>query len=187
MDGHRALALVLSPVTVGLLAVLAIGFKEGDSLGLLLSIIFIVLMPIADVIRRYLRGEIDILVPERSMRGKFFLQASLSYSIGFILLRFFGSRTLSTLALTYLFVSLALMLINRGVTKISVHMAGITGPATFLLYSGNELGYPMILLIPILAWSRWKSGSHTIGQVILGILVSLLITLMTCSLLRLED
>ncbi len=187
MDGHRALALILSPVTVSLLAVLAIGLRERDSLGLLLSIIFIVLMPIVDVIRRYLRGEMDILVPERSVRGKFFLQASLSYSAGFILLKLFGSRTLSALALTYLFVSLTFMLINRRITKISVHMAGITGPATFLLYSGNELGYPMILLIPILAWSRWKSGSHTIGQVILGILVSSLITSMTCSFLKIED
>lgn len=180
MDAHRALALLLSPVTIGLIAVLTLGASEGNLLSILTSLAFIVILPVADVIRRYLKGEIDILVPERSIRGKFFAQASLSYLIGFILLKLIGSKTLSLLSLTYLLVSLALIAINRGVTKISVHMAGITGPATFLIYLGDSVGYAMTLLIPLLAWSRWRSGSHTIGQVILGSLVSSLITIGTC-------
>ncbi|MEM3371387.1 MAG: hypothetical protein QXO55_02055 [Candidatus Korarchaeum sp.] len=186
LDAHRTLALLLSPVTVGLIAVLTLSLSEG-SLVILISLVFIVVVPIADVIRRYLKGEIDILVPERSMRGKFFAQASLSYLIGFILLRLAGSKMLSLLSLTYLLVSLALIVINRRITKISVHMAGITGPATFLIYFGNYLGYAMTLLIPLLAWSRWRSGSHTLGQVILGSLVSFLITLSTCHVLHIIE
>ncbi|MDW8035682.1 MAG: hypothetical protein RMI85_04425 [Candidatus Korarchaeum sp.] len=87
MDAHRALALLLSPVTIGWIAVLTLGLSEGNLLSIFISLAFIVVIPIADVIRRYLKGEIDILVPERSVRGKFLAQASLSYLIGFILLR----------------------------------------------------------------------------------------------------
>lgn len=180
MDAHRTLALLLSPVTMSLVAVLTLGLPERNPLSILISLVFIVVLPVSDLIRRYLRGEIDILVPERSIRGKFFTQASLSYLAGFILLNSIGSKTLSLLSLVYLLVSLALIAINRGVTKISVHMAGITGPATFLICLGDGVGYAMTLLIPLLAWSRWRSGSHTLGQVILGSLVSSLITVGTC-------
>lgn len=180
MDAHRTLALLLSPVTVGLIAVLTLGSSERSPLNVLISLVFIVVIPVADVIRRYLKREIDILVPERSIRGKFFAQASLSYLIGFIILRLTGSKMLSLLSLTYLLVSLALIVINKRITKISVHMAGITGPAAFLIYFGNSVGYAITPLIPLLAWSRWRSGSHTPGQVILGSLVSFLITIGTC-------
>ncbi len=184
MNTHRTLALLLSPVTIGLVAVLTLGLSERNPLSILISLVFIVTIPVVNVIRKHLRGEMDILVPERSVRGKFFAQASVSYLIGFILLRLISSKALSLLSLTYLFVSLALMAINERATKISVHMAGITGPATFLIYFGSGVGYAITLLIPLLAWSRWRSGSHTLGQVILGSLISFLITISTCHLSR---
>jgi len=187
LDLHRTLALTLSPVTVGLITVLALGLSEGSLVSTLVSLVFIVILPVADVIRRYLKGEIDILVPERSVRGVFFAQASFSYSVGFVLLKLMNSRLLSLLSLTYLLVSLSLILINRKVTKVSVHMAGITGPATFLIYFGSGLGYAMALLIPLLAWSRWRSGSHTPGQVVLGSVVSFLITIGVCHTLQVTD
>lgn len=181
MEVHRAFALLLSPVTFSLAAVLALGFIEGSLLATAVALVFIVVLPIADVIRRYLKGEVDILVPERSMRGRFLIQAALSYSTGFIFLRLLNAKMLSVLALTYLFVSLALIALNKSITKVSVHMAGITGPATFLIYSGiHSIGYAITLLIPLLAWSRWRSGSHTIEQVLLGSAVSFFITLLTC-------
>lgn len=181
MEIHRTFALLLSPVTFSLATVLTLGSIEGKTLATIVSIVFIVVIPVADVIRKHLNGEVDILVPERAMRGRFLIQAAISYSIGFILLKLLNAKMLSLLALTYLFVTLALIVLNKSITKVSVHMAGITGPATFMLYSGiHTLGFAMMLLIPLLAWSRWRSGSHTIDQVLLGSVVSFLITFLTC-------
>ncbi len=181
MDIHRAIALLLSPVTIAAISSLGVYAMYPDPLGLTVALILIVICPVANVVKKSISGEMDILVPDRYARGPFFVQAIACYSIATIVLMALGSCPLAVLSLSYLAVTLAIALINHYATKVSVHMAGLAGPAAFLIILGNyTLGALLMVLVPVLAWSRWRSGSHTPGQILLGVVVSMLITTITC-------
>lgn len=53
--------------------------------------------------------------------------------------------------------------------KISIHMIGITSLVTVLLILYGISIWPIILFIPLVAWSRSTLHRHTIWQMILGI------------------
>ncbi len=182
MSLHKAIALLLSPVTIALVSSLGAYYMEPDPFSLAISLILIVFCPVINVVRKSLKGEVDILVPDRFSRGPFFLQAVICYSMASMLLIMFNYFYMAVLALSYLSVSLAIAILNARVTKVSVHMAGLVGPATFLIYIGSYwLGILLLFLAPLLAWSRWRSESHTLKQVVLGAVVSLVVTLLVCS------
>ncbi|GEM_PF-1040058 len=181
MDTHRAIALLLSPVTIAAISSLGVYAMYPDLLSLIVSFLLIVICPVANVVRKSLSGEMDILVPDRYARGPFFAQAIACYSVATVVLTSLGSCPMAVLSLSYLAVTLAVAVINHCATKVSVHMAGLAGPAAFLMILGNyPLGVLLMALVPVLAWSRWRSGSHTFGQILLGIVVSVLITSATC-------
>lgn len=185
MDAHRALALLLSPATTAIISILGIHSMYPDPVGLILSLALIVVCPVIKVVSKSLSGDMDILVPDRHSRGTFFVQAIICYSSGTILLFALGNRVFGTLSLSYMMVTIVVAIVNRFVTKISVHMAGLAGPATFLILAGNHyLGMFLFTLVPVLAWSRWRSGSHTIMQIALGMMISIVITLATCLAIR---
>jgi membrane-associated phospholipid phosphatase len=60
--------------------------------------------------------------------------------------------------------------------KISVHASGIAGPSTALIYAFGVMAAPLLLLALPVAWARVKLGAHTILQVALGVLLTILIT-----------
>ncbi len=183
MDLHRTMALLLSPVTAALIASLGTYMMEFDPVSLFIALVLIVLCPVTNIVRKSLSGEMDILVPDRFARGPFFIQAIACYSIASVILLAYGSFLMATLSLSYLMVTLVVTVINHWFTKISVHMAGLVGPSVFLLYFGNSLlGSLLLILAPLLGWSRWRSKSHTPSQIILGMAVSIMVTLLTCSL-----
>ncbi len=181
MDVHRAIALLLSPVTIAAISALGVYAMYPDILGLIVSFLLIVICPVANVVKKSLSGEMDILVPDRYARGPFFAQAIACYSVATVTLAILNSYPMAVLSLSYLTVTLAIAVINHYATKVSVHMAGLAGPAAFLMILGNyPLGALLMILVPILAWSRWKSRSHTMVQILLGVMVSVLITSVTC-------
>ncbi len=181
MDLHRVIALLLSPVTVAAISSLGVYAMYPDPLGLIVALLLIVICPVANVVKKSLSGEMDILVPDRYARGPFFVQAIACYSVATVVLAMLDSCPLAVLSLSYLAVTLAIALINHYFTKVSVHMAGLAGPAAFLIILGNHaLGGLLMALVPVLAWSRWRSRSHTPVQILLGVVISVLITSVTC-------
>ncbi len=181
MDTHRTIALLLSPVTIAVLSTLGVYALYPDPIGLIVAIALIVVCPVFNVVRKSVSGEVDILVPDRFSRGPFFAQAMGCYSAATILLLVLGSLPMAVLSLSYLTVTLAVAIVNHYFTKVSVHMAGLAGPTVFLLLIGNySVGIFLMALIPLLAWSRWRSGSHTPTQIALGLVISVMITFLTC-------
>ncbi len=184
MNLHKMIALVLSPVTISLVASLGTYVLDPNPLNLLISIVLVTFCPIISVLRKSITGEIDILVPDRPSRGPFFMQAISCYFLASVIFIILGGRLWAMLSLSYAMVTTVVAYVNQKYTKVSVHMAGLAGPATFLIYINSSwLGCMLLALVPLLAWSRWKSGSHSIAQIALGILVSILVTLAICVLL----
>ena len=59
--------------------------------------------------------------------------------------------------------------------KISGHMTSITFIISLLMYWYGRSVLPLILILPILAWSRVTLKRHTVGEVIGGVVYSIMI------------
>jgi membrane-associated phospholipid phosphatase len=62
---------------------------------------------------------------------------------------------------------LIMFLINQR-WKISAHAAGTAGIAVLMWQLLGASGSPILLIIPLVAWSRVRLGRHTLGQVLAG-------------------
>lgn len=62
---------------------------------------------------------------------------------------------------------LVMFLINQR-WKISAHAAGSAGIAVLICELLGRVGAPVLLIIPLVAWSRVRLGRHSIGQVAAG-------------------
>jgi membrane-associated phospholipid phosphatase len=66
--------------------------------------------------------------------------------------------------------------INRFVSKVSIHTGGMAGLATVLIIFFGRSAFPILLLVPLVAWSRVVLGRHTLPQVVAGALMAMAIT-----------
>ena len=71
---------------------------------------------------------------------------------------------------------LVMFLINQR-WKISAHAAGASGIAVLIWQLFGLASTPVLLLIPIVGWSRVRLGRHTLGQVIAGAVLGSIIFL----------
>ena len=143
-----------------------------------LSILFLSVFPVIYIIFERARGKIDIFVSKLEDRPKFFVPALLSYFTGYLYFELLGISVLSSFLLCYFTVSLATFLVSIK-WKISIHMAGSSGPLAFIYMLFGPLSLPSFLVLPLIAWARIKLGAHTLMQCIAGTLLSIIITILT--------
>jgi membrane-associated phospholipid phosphatase len=62
---------------------------------------------------------------------------------------------------------LVMFLINQR-WKISAHSAGVAGVTVLIWQLLGSAATPILLVIPLVGWSRVRLGRHTLGQVIMG-------------------
>ncbi len=148
-----------------------------------LSILSLSILPILYIITEYRRGRTDIFVTDKDKRPKFFIPALISYAMGALAFTLLGDGVLAAFHLCYLTVTATIFLVSLK-WKISIHTAGIAGPTTFLVYYLGPVYTILYLLIPLAAWSRYKLRAHTIPQLVMGALVALIVTHITCSILE---
>jgi len=120
----------------------------------------------------------EMMVNTMEDRTRPFLGASASYLLGFAALRAMGAPPqMVYLMACYLVNTLAMMLVNLRY-KISVHAAGVAGPATFLVHQYGLAFWPFLLAAVVVSWARYRLGMHTLGQLIWGLLAAGLLTYM---------
>lgn len=101
--------------------------------------------------------------------------------IGLILVQRFGNDLLLNLGLTFYLVALLGSVITI-FWKISVHVAAGTA-ITLVLDFLLSWRFPWLyLIIPVVAWARWQRRKHTIGQLLGGFLLSLVVVLLSFTL-----
>jgi membrane-associated phospholipid phosphatase len=59
--------------------------------------------------------------------------------------------------------------------KISIHASSLAGAATLLTALYGAMMLPAFLLLPLVGWSRVVLGRHTVAQVVVGSLVSIVL------------
>lgn len=145
----------------------------------LIGITVMVLLPGAPLTYALWKGTISFNRTEKEKRLVFYVIGLAGYGAASLIFAYYSSTIMLLVSLSYFFVALACMLINFK-WKISVHTAGIGGPATALTYVYGLAGASAFLLVAALIWARVKLEAHTLPQAVAGALSSSLITLAVC-------
>lgn len=86
----------------------------------------------------------------------------------YFILSFFGTALIHMVFRYLLFLFLGFFLITLR-TKISGHMLATTTVVCFLVYWYGWIAIPLVLFLPLIAWSRLKLKRHTLSEVIWGV------------------
>jgi len=154
-----------------------------DIFTIALSIIFLGIMPIIFIVIQSIRGRIDMFVSQRKERPKYFIPALIGYLTGYILFSLLNKSMLALYHLTYFTVTFTIFLISFK-WKISVHMAGICGPNTFIILTLGEKYIPLYLLSILVGWARYRLKAHTFLQLFMGGIIAIVVTFFTVIYMR---
>lgn len=159
---------------------LAFGWKEAGSRGLIWAVISLLVMtgiPLAYLVIGKRKGWVgDLEMTRRDERPRFILVSLGSDVLALLLLLVFGAPHLLVLmALTYLCLGLAMFTISNS-WKISLHMAGVGGFSTALVFVFGAPAWIAFLSLPLVAWARLHRRKHTPVQLVAGALAGMLIT-----------
>jgi len=135
--------------------------------------------PLAYLVIGIKRGWVsDMELTKRSERPRFILISLASDVLALLLLYFLhGPHLLSLIVLTYFFLAISMLTISS-FWKISMHMAGVGGFSTALLF---VFGIPAIwafLSLPLVAWARLHRRKHTPAQLLAGAMAGALVTIL---------
>ena len=140
-----------------------------------LYILLALIAPVAFLLWQLRQGQItDLDVHFRQQSTWSFAVTSLGFLLAWITLALSGAPPVLLLLVgTGLLQWLTLCLITLH-WKISVHAASIAGTTLFLVWGFGLAATPVVVAVPLVAWSRVKLRRHTPAQVAAGILLGCL-------------
>ncbi|MHB8778904.1 MAG: hypothetical protein ACYC6R_14265 [Anaerolineales bacterium] len=161
---------------------LAFGWIESDTSGLgwaTLILIIVTGIPLAYLVIGIKRGWVsDMEMTERSERPRFILISLGSDVLALLILRILhGPHLLSAIVLTYFCLAITMLTISS-FWKISLHMAGVGGFSTALLYVFGAPAIWAFLSLPLVAWARLHRRKHTPAQLVAGAIAGALVTVL---------
>ena len=145
---------------------------------LALIIPLIVIPPFAYVLWLVHKGDLqDIYMPDRRARLRPLLVLLAWFTICLGLIRYWHAPAIIEVFVLAVVVLVSILSLVTLFWKISFHGATITAAATATLMVAGSTSWPVMLLVPLVGWSRVRLKRHTAGQVISGSLVGALIAL----------
>jgi len=161
---------------------LALGYVSARTLGLLWAILTLLIVtgiPLAYLLIGRKHGWVsDMELSRREERPRFILISLSSDVLALLVLRLLGDpHLLTVIVLTYFCLAIVMFSISS-FWKISMHMAGVGGFSTALVF---VFGVPVLwvfLSLPLVAWARLHRRKHTILQLIAGALAGALVTVL---------
>ncbi len=159
---------------------LAFGWHSAQTSGVLwaiLTLIFVTGLPLCYLLLGRKRGWVsDMELSRREERPRFILVSLTSDVLALLVLRFLGGpQLLIVMVSTYFLLALVMFTISS-FWKISMHMAGVGGFSTALVFVFGAPALLALISLPLVAWARWHRRKHTPSQLIAGALVGALIT-----------
>lgn len=177
----RLISNLISPPLIALAAVLISIYvppNQGLTLPGWLFILIAILPPILYVVQLVRSGAVtDFHLPSRSERFGPFLATLVAGIMGWLIVLWLDSpHPLRLIALINVVQTAMLMLISH-CWKISIHATAITGLAVVAIYLVGNVAWPLVLLIPLVGWSRVFLKRHTLEQVIGGTILGFVVVL----------
>lgn len=170
---HLFSPFVVWPVLL-LLLFLGTGLSQVQQLKLLLPVLtFEVTLPIlfAVILKRY-KLISDWEITQVKERRLFFCGILLLHAVAVLIFFLWGNRLAGDIRLT----GLILEIIGTIITffwKISAHMAGYSFFCAVVLWLFGWMWFPVLLPLPLIAWSRIIRKKHTLLQTIAGCVCTL--------------
>lgn len=164
---------------------LAFGYASARTPGLLWAILTLLIVtgiPLAYLILGIQRGWVsDMELTQREERPRFILISLSSDILALLLLYLFdGPHLLTVIALTYFCLAIVMFSISS-FWKISMHMAGVGGFSTALVFVYGVPALWAFLSLPLVFWARLHRRKHTPSQLVAGALAGALITTLVFS------
>ena len=161
---------------------LALGFVSSRAGGLLWAIwtLFIVTgIPLAYLLLGRKRGWVsDMELSHREERPRFILVSLSSDVLALSILWLCnGPHLLLLIVLTYFCLAIAMFTISN-FWKISMHLAGVGGFSTALVFVFGAPAWLAFLSLPLVAWARLQRRKHTPAQLFAGALAGVLVTVL---------
>ena len=176
---------VISPHIVGVVLVSIITLNYSDNpvevlLWLALIMPLIVLPPLVYLLWLVHTGSLeDIYMPTRKTRLRPLTVLMIWFFVCLMLIRYWEATPLVEALVLATMVLVGVLSLVTLFWKISFHGATITAAATAtMMVAGSYYAWPVMLLVPLVGWSRIRLKRHTPRQVIYGSLVGALIALM---------
>src|SRR5205085_2446148 len=178
----RYISNILAPVVVSLPLVASVAFYRARDLSTALlyaltTLFFLSLAPAVYVLIGVRQGKIsDLEITNRSERAGPFIFSIMSTIIGLFILLFTNApKNLETL-LFITGVSGIIMTVTTLWWKVSIHASTLAGAATILTTLYGLVMLPTYLLVILVGWSRIVLRRHTVAQVVVGSLLSIVLT-----------
>jgi len=118
----------------------------------------------------------DFYAQDRATRFIPFLWTTLFYLLGCLSLILVNAAPAITALMGCYFVNGLVLMVITLKWKISIHASGVTSPVTALIYLLGGVMAPLMLVVIPVAWARVELKAHTITQVVVGALLSSLLT-----------
>lgn len=159
---------------------LAFGYASSQTRGLLwasLTLLIVTGIPMAYLLIGIKGGWVsDMELSKREERPRFILVSLSSDILALLVLRFPGGPHLLTIiVLTYFCLAIVMFSISS-FWKISMHMAGVGGFSTALVFVFGAPALWVFLSLPLVAWARLYRRKHDIPQLIAGALAGAIVT-----------
>ena len=160
---------------------LALGYVSSQTSGLLWAIPMLLIVtgiPLAYLLIGIQRGWVSDMELSKCEERQNFIFVSLSsdlLALGILQLAN-GPQLLGVIILTYLCLG-TVMFSTSIFWKISMHMAGVGGFSTALVFVFGAAAGWAFLSLPLVAWSRLHRRKHTPAQLVAGALVGIAVTL----------
>jgi hypothetical protein len=166
---------------------LVFGYLSSGYSGLLWAVVVLLIVtgiPLAYMLIGRKKGWIsDMELSNRADRPRFIL-VSLSSDVLALVVLWFGKgpQLLFLLVLTYFCLAIVMFTISN-FWKISMHMAGVSGFSTALVFVFGDLAFLAFLSLPLIAWARLERRKHTPAQLGAGALAGILVTILVFGLI----
>ncbi len=174
---YEAISLVFShPFTSFGFILLLFIFTKSSLLEFMISFIFVSIVSILPTIIWSIKQGKSIFLEDRKDRSLLLFITGIVFMIGTVIGKVIDMKVFFLVSLLYAANTFALFLVNLRI-KASIHIAGITGPVTYLVFSVNPLfSILYVFLIPV-AYSRIKLNAHVLKEIYAGFIISFLVTL----------
>ncbi len=158
----------------------AIGWQAGGWQGVAWAVVALLILtglPLAYILIGMRRGWVsDLELSRREERPRFILVSVSSDILALVLLGVAGApRPVWLLALIYACLGVTMFTISS-FWKISLHMVGVAGFSTLLVFIFGPGLWWTFLSLPLVAWARLQRKKHTPGQLLAGTVGGVLIT-----------
>jgi hypothetical protein len=183
----RWISIVSDSSILSLPIFLAFGYVSSQISGVLwavLTLLGVTGIPLAYLLIGRKRGWVsDMELSRREERPRFILVSLSSDVLALLVLHFFGGPYLLTvIVLTYFGLAIVMFSISN-FWKISMHMAGVGGFSTALVFVFGAPALWAFLSLPLVAWARLKRHKHTPAQLAAGAIAGVVVTLFIFALL----